>query len=310
GRLIARQYQDGIKKYVVDLGDAVESPASVDDKGRMYLHLRNHKIVALDALSGKVLWSYIRSVSFKTTIQQVSTPVIYQGKLYVGFADASVFALTPEEGVLIWERAVGIGSKFVDVDMTPTFHDGLLYIASCGGPLMVLNPETGVILRRYEYQVYRPPLFVDNVGGMLIGTDHGEVLYLDKYGAVKNSVKLPISTASVSRSRASARTRTHASIIFSFVPWEQKIVERNKNGNGNGSGSGSGNASGSFKGFFVLTKDGEFYFLDWPTLQPRPPFNLGTKNSVVFGYPAKSEKENRLAIFSARNRLYVFDPVL
>ncbi|MBF0360567.1 MAG: PQQ-binding-like beta-propeller repeat protein [Oligoflexia bacterium] len=182
GRVIARNTLNGEIVYSVDLGDSVETAASLDDKERAYVQLRSHKVYSIDANTGKILWNYNRTISLKTTIHTSSTPKFFKNRVYVGFADGSVVALSADDGSLVWERNISIGSKFIDVDMTPTFHDGLLYICSRAGVLTILNPDTGVILRKFDHKILRPPLFINE--HMLIGSENGHLYKLDKLGNI------------------------------------------------------------------------------------------------------------------------------
>ncbi|MBF0314739.1 MAG: PQQ-binding-like beta-propeller repeat protein [Oligoflexia bacterium] len=226
GRLIARQVQTGALRYAVDLGDAVESSAAIDKEGRLYVHLRNHKVIALDALSGKILWNYARSITHKTTLQQVSTPLLYKGSIIVGCADGFVVSLTKEEGVVQWERQVSQATKFVDVDMTPVLKGDLLYVASVAGPLTILNPDSGVILRRFDYKVYRAPHFLAADAGMIIGTDEGELLHLDRYGAVVKRAKLSSSILNISEWADALLVATRDGELYTVDSKEFKLLDQ------------------------------------------------------------------------------------
>ena len=203
GRLFARDRFSGNLIYNVDLGSAIES-RPVYEKGRLLVHTRNHKLVCLDALTGKVLWAYKRSVPFLTTLQRVSTPLVYKNKVIVGFADGFVAAFTLEEGILSWETKIVQGKKFIDVDTHPIVVDGNILMGSQSGPLTLINPGNGLILRRLPFQIARPPLLVDE--NIILGTVDGELVMLDlKFDLVK---KLVISSDAVT----------------SLVSWKKHLV--------------------------------------------------------------------------------------
>ncbi|MBF0298497.1 MAG: PQQ-binding-like beta-propeller repeat protein [Oligoflexia bacterium] len=260
GRFIARNHVTGEIVYAVDLGDSIETAAIFDDKERAYVQLRSHKIYSLDANTGKILWNYNRTVSLKTTIHSSSIPVYFKNRVFVGLADGNVIALSADDGGLIWERNISVGSKFIDVDMTPTFHDGLIYIASLSGVLTVLNPDTGVILRKFDYKISRPPLFVND--NMIIGTDNGNILKLDKHGNI-------------------IETKNFKVPILSLLSWQNNIL--------------------------ATTQGSNFYLLNPNSLEIVDEFSLGHRYSLIFGNPAISK--DKLAVFSSRNRLYVFSPL-
>lgn len=177
GRIYSRHYMTGKIKYAVDLDAAIESKPVIY-KGKLYVHLRNHKIFCLDAITGKIIWAYKRSVPYLTTLQRVSTPLLKRNRVYVGFADGYVAAFSAEDGVLIWERKISSGSKFVDVDVTPVIKGKTLYINSLSNKLSLLDSSTGMLQRKLPYTPSRAPLFTRD--GMLIGTVDGEVIKLGK----------------------------------------------------------------------------------------------------------------------------------
>lgn len=177
GRVFSRHYLTGELKYVVDLGASIESPPTFH-QGRAFFHLRDHRLVALDAETGKILWSYKRSVPYTTTIHRASTPVVFQNRLYVGMADGFLAAFSIEDGILLWERRLSTGSKFVDVDTTPVIVHDQLWAGSFGGDLMVLDPKSGEALRTYNYIVGRTPYVLQDQ--LLVGTTSGMVVRIEK----------------------------------------------------------------------------------------------------------------------------------
>lgn len=173
GRVLSRNLYTGELKFSVDLDSAIESQGVVSD-GRLIFHTRGHKIFTLDVETGKILWAYRRSVPYLTTIQRVSKPLVYKGKIIVGFADGAAAALSLEEGVLLWEQKLSIGSKFVDVDADPVIFSGKLVMGSREGNLSVINVDTGNVIREFEDAIGRTPqihkdkLYVMTVDGRLM----------------------------------------------------------------------------------------------------------------------------------------------
>ncbi len=187
GRLFARDRFSGKLVYNVDLGSAIESKP-VYEKGRLIVHTRNHKIVCLDAVTGKILWAYKRSVPFLTTLQRVSTPLVYKNKVIVGFADGYVAAFTLEEGVISWESRVVLGKKFIDVDTHPIIINDMILVGSQSGPLTVLDPKNGLIQRRLKFQIARAPLIIKDK--VILGTTDGELVLLDSKLGVEKKLKV------------------------------------------------------------------------------------------------------------------------
>ncbi|MFZ4714879.1 MAG: PQQ-binding-like beta-propeller repeat protein [Bacteriovoracaceae bacterium] len=187
GRAIARHYLTGELKYSVDLGAPVESKPIIY-RDRLFYHVRNHQVASLDAATGKILWTYRRSVPFTTTLQRVSDVFPLDNKLIVGFADGDLVALSVEDGNVLWERKLATGVKFIDVDASPVLFNGKLYAGSVAGALSVINPESGALERTYDYSISRSPVIID--GQLLVGTINGMIYVIDSTGSQIREKKL------------------------------------------------------------------------------------------------------------------------
>ena len=132
------------------------------------------QLVALDKASGALKWVTTKSgTQPQMTVKETSTPVLYDGKLYVGYSDGSVNCLNPSDGAAIWSRDVANKSaRFIDMDSTPLFVGGLMVISSADGKTYALNPNDGS-------KVWA----VDHGGANDVVTD-GNVLYVAGGGYV------------------------------------------------------------------------------------------------------------------------------
>jgi outer membrane protein assembly factor BamB len=187
GRVYSRNYLTGSVNYKIDLGSAIES-APVFHSGRGIFHLRNHKIVVLDALTGKVLWSYKRNIPFSTTLQGASEPVVVNNRVFVGFADGFVLCLRLEDGAVVWETKVAQKFKFIDVDMKPYVNGEFVYVGPKNGPLNVLKKSSGEMVRTLDYMVSRGPVIL--AGHTIWGTSDGKIVVLGKYDKELKQIKL------------------------------------------------------------------------------------------------------------------------
>ncbi len=187
GRVISRHYLTGEVKYNVDLGASVETQGLIHD-GRIFFHLRNHQVFNLDIETGKIIWAYKRSVPYLTTLQRASRPVVFGNKLYVGFADGTLGALSLDEGLLLFEVKLSTGVKFIDLDNPILGVDGKIYAGVMGGVLHILNAENGAIIKRSEIVASRPLLVEGDE--LLIPTTSGRLIRTDKNLNVINEVKL------------------------------------------------------------------------------------------------------------------------
>ena len=188
GRVYTRHRLSGELIWNVDLGASIESRATLSG-GRLFFHVRNHKIFCLDARTGKILWAYKRSIPFITSLQRVSRPLVLGNRLYVGFADGVVAAFSVEEGVPLWETKIVSGTKFIDADLGPLrLNRRQILVGSPSGPLVILDRRNGKIKRKLKYAPTRRPLVSKK--HFVLGTSQGEVILFDKNLRKKASRKL------------------------------------------------------------------------------------------------------------------------
>lgn len=196
GRVYAKNLKTNKFQYKFDLGSPIESSPTIA-KGRLFLHTRNHKLFSIDAQTGKILWSYKRSVPYFSTLQRTSKPLIIESRIYVGFADGFLLAFTVEEGQVVWEKKMSSGNKFVDVDMTPSYFRGKLIVSSIDGNAEVINPQSGLLHKRLSFSTNRDAVFFGNE--IFLGTVDGKLISLDDTFEIKREIKLsknPISSLS------------------------------------------------------------------------------------------------------------------
>ncbi|MCT4641282.1 MAG: PQQ-like beta-propeller repeat protein [Bacteriovoracaceae bacterium] len=193
GRLYSRNKYNGKLVYAVDLGAPIESEP-VFSKKKMFIHLRNHTIVCLDPKTGKLFWSYKRSIPFKISLQRVSRPFIYKDSIIVGFADGVLAKISQADGIILWETVLSNASKFIDVDTTPIEFNGHIVAGSSKGNLSFVNPSNGYVVRSLNIIAGTAPLVFGNE--LVVGSIFGELYLVDKSGQIKKSVKLSNSAIS------------------------------------------------------------------------------------------------------------------
>ena len=176
GRIYSRHYLTGKLNFEIDLDSSIES-SGVLASGRLFFQLRNHKVFALDAKTGKILWAYRRSVPYLTTIQRVSPPLVVKNKLYVGFADGAVAAFNIEDGNLLWEQKLSTALKFLDVDSRPVLFKDSLLVGSLAGSLTLLDRKTGAIRKSFPYSISRSPIVTED--RIYLSTTSGEIVVLN-----------------------------------------------------------------------------------------------------------------------------------
>jgi len=171
------------------------SPAVAN--GTVYVGSGDHRVYALDATTGALLWSYTTGGAVD------SSPTVADGTVYVGSNDHKIYALNQTTGTLIWnyttegivysspalaDGAVFIGSsdRVYALDVTtgaliwnyttgwrvtssPTVADGIVFIgctsSTRGWIMCALNQTTGALIWSYKtgYRVDSSPALADGV---------------------------------------------------------------------------------------------------------------------------------------------------
>ncbi|MCW4002702.1 MAG: PQQ-binding-like beta-propeller repeat protein [Candidatus Bathyarchaeota archaeon] len=119
--------------------------------GKLYTGADDGSIHCLDAKTGTKVWTTTLS-GIKPTAAVlaagieavVSSPIIYNGKVYLGALDGVIYCLDANSGTIIWQVQTG-GPIYA----TPTIVDDSLYITSStptAGSFFKLNPATGNII--------------------------------------------------------------------------------------------------------------------------------------------------------------------
>ncbi len=134
--------------------------------GKVLVASHSDALFAVNAETGKWEWQYRRDPPSGFTVRGAGGPRVDGNVAYVGFSDGYLVALDIADGTMKWERALGQGQKFLDVDATPVIDDsGRLYVASYHDGVFALSPETG----ETEWHTVRT-----GITHLLLG---GEILY-------------------------------------------------------------------------------------------------------------------------------------
>jgi len=141
------------RAWQTDLGGKISSVVIAG--GKLFVaSVDTHTVHALDASSGKALWSYTAGGRVD------SPPTIYQGRVLFGSADGWVYSLRASDGALIWRFRVAPRDRkvmaFEQLESVWPVHgsvlvqDGVLYCVAGrsmfldgGLHLLQLDPETG-----------------------------------------------------------------------------------------------------------------------------------------------------------------------
>jgi len=123
-------------------------------------------VKALEAASGKLLWSYATSGKI------FSTPAVSNGLLVVGSTDTFIYCIDAKFGKLVWKVKAN-----KSVLASPTIYKGIVYIGSSDGIFRAIELKNGQIVWSYDKikGFIEAKAYVDNEG-VYIG-DWASTLY-------------------------------------------------------------------------------------------------------------------------------------
>jgi outer membrane protein assembly factor BamB len=144
---------------------------------------RDARIICLDvANEGKVQWT------FRTNNHVECTPVVADGRVYVGAGDDGYYCLDLKPGpngqaVVHWHLPA---EKYPDAETSLAVHDGKVYagLGNSGSALVVLDALTGNELERIKmpYPVFSPASIAG--GKLYVGMGNGDYVAAGAGGAV------------------------------------------------------------------------------------------------------------------------------
>jgi outer membrane protein assembly factor BamB len=133
---------------------AISSTPAVAN-GVVYIGSLDHNLYALDATTGKVLWTYATGdvISF-------SSPAVAGGIVYVGSVDQALHAVDAATGKVRWKYPTG-----AKVMCSPTVANGVVYFGSYDHNVYALDAQGGKLLRTYQANdaVFGTPRVVNGV---------------------------------------------------------------------------------------------------------------------------------------------------
>lgn len=117
--------------------------------GRVYVQTLNSNVFALDASSGRVVWSR----RFRQPVGGPNGLAAGNGKLF-GSTGTTVFALDRASGRVLWQRTITTGRR--PIDIAPAVGFGLVFTSTTGlypggkGVLFALEASTGRVRWRFS----------------------------------------------------------------------------------------------------------------------------------------------------------------
>jgi outer membrane protein assembly factor BamB len=158
--------------------------------GRLYTGSWDHRVYAINATTGKQIWSFQAD-------DQVNTSAAYwRGRIFIASDGGTIYALSARTGRLLWSAQSQ--SKFGSREFwyaTPTIAYGRVYIGNTDGTMYVFGAKSGKLLwarplGTYIYgaaAVYDRRVFVGTYDGKFYALDAatGDTIWqVDAHGAV------------------------------------------------------------------------------------------------------------------------------
>lgn len=178
GRMYSINLSHGEILWSFDTKSEVVAEPLLND-GVLYFISGSQAVFALDAVTGKQLWTYNRQDTSSTmTVRGGSKPSISGGFLYLGFSDGSVVSLNAKTGTPQWEITLNRNTRFKDIDSSPLIEGDFLYINSYDDNLYCISKNKGEILWKSAFGGSTTPMIL---GDSLITTSSkGDLLSLSK----------------------------------------------------------------------------------------------------------------------------------
>jgi outer membrane protein assembly factor BamB len=146
GNLIAYAPDNGTELWRVNLGGTIRT-RPVFDQGVLYARTTTQRVFAVEAVSGRELWSYERPLP-EGYLSGSEAGVLVSGNLvYTGFVDGTLVALSAVTGEKQWDLNLageGHGELLLDdVCATPVLSGGTLVVSSYDNGIFGVSPEDG-----------------------------------------------------------------------------------------------------------------------------------------------------------------------
>lgn len=183
GQVIAMDRETGEIRWRATVSSEVLSPPSASD-GLVVAQTIDGRVFALSVKDGTHVWSQQRAVP-ALSLHGTSTPLIYRGLVFCGFASGKLSAFELKTGRLVWERAVAHPrgrseiERLIDVDAPPLVAGNTLFAASFQGRMVAINIENGRVRWSRELSTYSGMVaddrnvYVTNTAGDVLALDQG-----------------------------------------------------------------------------------------------------------------------------------------
>jgi outer membrane protein assembly factor BamB len=173
GELHAFHSPTGKEVGSVTLGEAINgSPLVSRSVAYVALSYSKETLIAYDLLEGKPRWRRMYG-------DIETTPLLFEGRIYVANSWGSLLCIEPREGDLVWQFDLPENRSMKGIRSSPAAEDGLIVFGADDGAVYALDLQTGQQRWRTETDaaVAAPPsivgstVFVGNLNGVLHAID-------------------------------------------------------------------------------------------------------------------------------------------
>lgn len=158
--------------------EILATPAYDAQEGRVYLLTTSNSLLALEAESGRQVWSYTRQDPSSFSIRGGTTPLIHKNLIYVGFSEGSFVAFNKSNGTINWEILLNKNKRFKDIDSSAVLENDKIFISGYDDKLYVLSSSNGDVLSKFDAGGY-VPVTIDN-NTIYYSSTNGMVYCLNK----------------------------------------------------------------------------------------------------------------------------------
>lgn len=147
GMVYALEKGTGKISWQVDAGAEVNSgPTLYGDT--LYVVTAMKQLVAIDKQGRGKQWQTAKFGHIpKMTVKGSSAPVVYEGKMFVGYSDGTLVCYSPADGDIIWGKQLADkNARFTDIDSNPLIVNGVMYVSAMDGSTFALQPSDGSII--------------------------------------------------------------------------------------------------------------------------------------------------------------------
>lgn len=122
----------------------------LDDDGHVYFLSGNNIFYCLDAGDGRQIWAYSRQDTANMTVRGGASAAFDKDRLYVGFSDGSLVALSISSGAPLWEIQLNKNKRFRDIDATVVVEGESIYVSTYDDKIYSLKKTDGSTIWRYD----------------------------------------------------------------------------------------------------------------------------------------------------------------